>query len=410
MMKEFLAYTIIRFASVRRTYMPKSLLESAKHRLAILFLFLLCVLEVTFAQNAGLRGDLVYVGTYSAHGGKGIYAYRFDPSSGRLISLGLAAESADPSFLVVSGNGQFLYAVNEIASYQGQPTGAVTAFKIEQDTGKLSELNEVSSRDQGPAHIALDRTGKWALVSNYTLGSVAVFPILKDGRLGEASSFVQHKGSSVNPERQAGPHAHSTTLSPDDRFAIVADLGLDELIIYPFDKTNGKLGSPHVVKVHPGAGPRHLTFDPTGRFIYLINEMQSAIVAYRYEAASGGLTEIQTISTLPKEFTGKNTDAEIEIDRSGKFLYASDRGADSIAVFAVDSATGILQKVEDVATQGKTPRNFTIDSTGKWLLVANQDSDNIVVFRINDKTGALMATDQTAQIPSPVCIVFDPKP
>ncbi len=390
--------------------MPKSFLECANHRPSILFLFLIFFQGFTFAQNAKPAGDLVYVGTYSAHGGKGIYAYRFDSVSGHLISLGMAAESADPSFLAVSGNGEFLYAVNEIASYQGQPTGAVSAFKIEPDTGKLSELNEVSSRDQGPAHITLDRTGQWALVSNYTLGSVAVFPILKDGRLGEASSFVRHKGSSVNPERQAGPHAHSTTLSPDDRFAIVADLGLDELIIYPFDKANGKLGSPHVVKVHPGAGPRHLTFDPSGRFMYLITEMQSTIVAYRYEAASGGLTEIQSISTLPKEFAEKNTDAEIEIDRSGKFLYGSDRGADSIAVFAVDSASGKLQKIEDVATHGKTPRNFTIDSTGKWLLVANQDSDNIVVFRIDDKTGALTANGQTVKIPSPVCIVFDPKP
>jgi 6-phosphogluconolactonase len=272
-------------------------------------------------------------------------------------------------------------------------------------------LTTVSSRGPGPAHITIDRSGKSVLVANYDLGSVAALPILTNGALGEASAFVQHKGSSVNPERQKGPHAHCIAMSPDGRFAIVADLGLDELIVYPFDPIRRTLGSaPHSVKVHPGAGPRHLAFSPNGKFLYLITEMEPSIVAYAYSVAHGGLKELQTVSTLPKGFTGASDGAEVEIDPSGSFLYASNRGADSIAVFAIDPAQGTLTSVGFTSTQGKTPRHFAIDPTGRWLFAENQESDDIVIFKIDEKTGELTQHGEVLHVPSPVCVKFVPVP
>src|SRR5271156_4151221 len=376
-------------------------------RCTVVFLIALTFSVLAPAVGAAPQRFLVYVGTYTDHGSKGIYAYRFDSSTGKMTSLGLAAETAQPSFLAVDAGGGFLYAVNETGIFNGQTTGAVSAFAINPDTSKLSLLNQVSSRGADPAHITLDRTGKYALVSNYTSGSVAVFAVLNDGRLGEATSFVQHKGSSVNPGRQKGPHAHALALSPDNRFAVVADLGLDELLVYSFGAAKGTLGTqPQVVKTSPGAGPRHLVFSTDGRFLYVINEMQSSVAAYSYDATPGALHELQTISARPKGFSGENTAAEIEIDPSGKFLFASNRGNDSIAVFAIDSHTGLLTFVETDSTGGKTPRNFAIDPTGSWLLAANQDSDDIVIFSINKKTGQLKPTGDSLQVPSPVCVKF----
>jgi 6-phosphogluconolactonase len=374
----------------------------------VLFLFLISLASsVLAAAEPAQQTYLGYVGTYTDHGSKGIYAFRFDSSTGKLTSLGLAAEAVEPSFLAIDPSGRFLYAANETANYNGQPTGAVSAFAIQPDTGKLSLLNQVSSRDEGPAHITLDRTGKYALVSNYALGSVAVFPVLKDGRLGEATSFVRHKGSSVNSQRQAGPHAHAAALSPDNRFAVVADLGLDQLLVYSFDAAKGTLGAqPQIVRASAGAGPRHLVFSSDGRFLYVINELQSTVAAYSYDATTGALHELQTISTLPKSFSGNSTGAEIEIHPSGKFLFASNRGHDSIAVFAIDSHEGTLTPVETDSTSGKTPRSFAIDPTGSWLLAANQDSDNIVVFRVDQKTSQLRSTGETLQLQSPVCLTF----
>ncbi|MGH9545178.1 MAG: lactonase family protein [Terriglobales bacterium] len=359
------------------------------------------------AQGVASGKYLVYVGTYTDHGSKGIYAYRFDARTGKSSALGLAAETPQPSFLTVDPSGHFLYAVNELESYQGQPTGAVSAFAIDPAGGKLSLLNVISSRDGGPAHITLDQTGKYALVSNYTRGSIAVFPVLRDGRLGDASAFVQHHGSSVNKERQEGPHAHAVAMSPDNHFAMAADLGLDQIFAYPFDAANGTLGrEPHITKTHPGSGPRHLVFGPNGKFLYVINEMESTVVAFAYGPADGELRELSTISTLPEGFSGDNTAAEIAIHPNGRFLYASNRGADSIAVFSIDPAKGTLARVESVSTNGKTPRNFAIDPTGSWLLAANQDSDDIVVFRINRKTGRLTPSGQVLQVSSPTCLEF----
>jgi 6-phosphogluconolactonase len=377
-------------------------------RLTLLLLMVLTLCVSIFGHgDAAPRKFLVYVGTYKEHGGKGIYACRFDSVTGQLTSLELAVESAEPSFLAIAESGKFLYAVNEIGTYQDQAAGAVSAFAIQRQSGKLLLLNQVSSQDPGPAHIILDRSGHYALVSNYERGSVAVFPILRDGRLGESSAFVRHKGSSVDPERQKGPHAHAIALSPDNRFAVVADLGLDALLVYRFDPAHGSLGSdPQMVKTAPGAGPRHLAFDSAGRFLYVVNEMQSTIVTYSYDASSGKLHELQTVSTLPDGYSGRKEAAEIEIHPSGKFLFASSRGHDSIAVFAIDPKQGMLSLVEIDSTRGKTPRYFTLDPTGSWLLAANQDSDEIVVFHLNPDSGHLTPAGQVLQVPSPACIKF----
>jgi 6-phosphogluconolactonase len=376
----------------------------------VLFASLLLTWSARGAEKAKTMGDyLVYVGTYTVQkSSKGIYVYRFDSATGKLTSRGLAAETVNPTFLAVHPNRRFLYAANEISNYGGQQSGGVSAFAIDRGTGKLTFLNEVASRGADPCYVAVDKTGKYVLVANYTGGSVAVFPVREDGRLGAASAFVQHAGSSVNPARQEGPHAHSINLSPDNRFAIAADLGLDELLVYRFDPTQGTLAgnNPAFAKVNPGAGPRHFSFLPSGSFAYVINEMGSTVTAFSYDAAGGVLRALQTISTLPKGFAGQNDDAEVQAHPSGKFLYGSNRGHDSIAVFAIEAGRGTLTPVEHVSTQGKTPRNFGIDPTGSYLFAANQDSDNIVVFRIDPKTGRLTATGQTLEVPSPVCVKF----
>jgi 6-phosphogluconolactonase len=353
---------------------------------------------------------LVYIGTYTGPQSQGICVYKFETGSGRLTPLGLAAESANPTFLVVHPNHRFVYAVNEIGDYGDQKSGAVSAYALDRKTGKLTLLNQVSSGGIDPCYIALDRTGKYALVANYTSGSVAAFPLLADGRLGNASAFVQHAGHGVNPERQEGPHAHSINLSPDNRFAIAADLGLDELLVYRFDATKGTLAAndPPFVKVPAGSGPRHFTFHPNGKFAYTIEEMGSSVTAFSYDAVSGILHPLHTLSTLPKDFKGRNDSAEVQVHSSGQFLYGSNRGHDSIAVFAIDAVQGTLTLVEFVPTRGKEPRNFGIDPTGAYLIAANQNSNTLVVFEIDAKTGGLTATGQVLEIQAPVCVKFVP--
>ena len=386
--------------------------RSTAPTLLLTLILALCALSlVANAREAARQKYLFYVGTYTDHGSKGIYAYRFDSATGESTSLGLAAESTAPSFLAIAPSGRFLYAVNELSQFNGQPTGAVSAFAIQPKTAKLTLLNQVPSRGEGPAHIALDRSGKYALVSNYDRGSIAVFPLLRDGRLGEATAFVQHKGSSVNKERQEGPHAHAAVFSPDNRFVIVADLGLDQLLVYQFDAARGTLGNdPQIVRAVPGAGPRHLAFDATGQHLYVINEMQSSVVAYAYDAANGALGELQIVSALPDGFPRTGEAAEIEMHSSGKFLFASNRGDDSIAVFAINPKDGTLTPVEIDSTGGKTPRNFVLDPTGAWLLAANQESDDIVVFRVDPGTGHLTRSGPELHVPSPVCVRFVPQP
>ena len=370
----------------------------------------LVVVFVCAASAASATGEyLMYVGTYTDNTkSKGIYAYRYDATTHQLEALGLAAETANPSFLAMSPNRKFLYAVNELQEYDGQKTGGLSAFSIDAATGKLSFLNEVASGGTDPCYVTLDKTGKYVLAANYTSGSVAGFSVLPDGRLGARTAFDQHAGHGVNPRRQEGPHAHSIDLSPDNRFAIVDDLGLDEVMVYRFSADHGLLApnSPPYATVDAGSGPRHFAFHPNGKFAYVVSEMKSTVTAFSYDAANGTLHPLQTVSTLPKDFKGENDDAEIQVHPSGKFLYASNRGHDSITVFAVDPAKGTLTLVEHVSTQGKTPRNFAIDPTGTRLLAANEESDSVVVFSIDPKTGKLIPTGQVLKVAAPVSIVF----
>ena len=381
--------------------------------------FLIFALSVLCAEAAPAshKKYFVYVGTYTAEAGstsKGIYAYRFDSDTGKLTSIGIAAETTNPSFLAVHPNHRFLYAVNETGNYRGQKSGAVSAFSIDRATGKLTLLNQVASRGADPCYITADKTGKYVLVANYTGGSVAVFPVLEDGRLGEASSFIQHTGHGTDPQRQEGPHAHSIDLSPDNHFAIVDDLGLDETLVYRFDSAKGALtlNDPQLyttlAKADPGAGPRHFAFHTSGKFAYVVNEMGSTVSAFSYEGDRGVLRRLQTISTFPKDFSAHNDDAEIEVHPSGKFLYASNRGHDSIAVFAIDPDKGTLTQIEYAPTKGQTPRSFEIAPGGSLLFAANEKSDNIVVFRINPQTGRLAPTGKVLDVAEPVCVKFVP--
>jgi len=353
---------------------------------------------------------LFYVGTYTEEGSKskGIYAYQFDPNTGQITSLGLDAETTNPSFLALHPNGKYLYAVNEVGNYKGPNSGGVSAFSIDRATGKLTFLNEVASRGADPCYITVDKTGKYVLVANYTGGSVAVFPVLPDGKLGDASAFVQHTGHGTDPKRQEGPHAHSIDLSPDNRFAMVDDLGLDELLVYKFDSAKGSLtpNDPPFAKLAAGAGPRHFVLRPDGKFAYVVAEMGHTVTVLSNDAATGKLQPLQAITTLPKDFTGRNDDAEIEVHPSGKFLYASNRGDDSIAIYAIDQSKGTLAQVAIVPTAGKEPRSFEIDPTGTLLFAENQKSDNIVVFRIDAKTGLLTPTGKVLEVGSPVCLKF----
>lgn len=378
--------------------------------LLIAFFLLLLTTSSARAQPKQSNKYLVYVGTYTQEGSesKGIYAYRFDASSGSFEPIGLVAKTINPSFLAIHPNRRFLYAVNEVSTYEGQKSGAVSAFAIDRATGKLTLLNQVASKGGDPCFISLDKAGKFVLVANYGGGSVAVFPVLEDGRLGEASAFVQHSGHGANAERQEGPHAHSIDLSPDNRFAIVDDLGLDESLVYGFDTAKGSLSAGPIAKADDGAGPRHFAFHLNGRFAYVINEMHSTVSAFHYDSETGGLQKLQTIPSLPGKSAGLSEAAEIQVHPSGKFLYASNRGPDNIAVFAIDQNKGTLKPIEYVSTKGASPRNFEIAPGGSLLLAANEKSDNIVLFKVNLKSGRLTPTGKVLDVSQPVCIKFVP--
>jgi 6-phosphogluconolactonase len=371
--------------------------------LAILAVF------VGMVANSFAGGSLVYFGTGTGTNSQGIYISRFDAGTGKLSAPELAAETKNPVFLAVSPGGHFLYASTETTNDQGSVTGAVSAFALDNKTGRLTPLNRKNSGGTAaPCHLAVDATGKCLLVANYASGSITALPIHADGSLGDATTMIQHTGHGINSERQSGPHAHFILPSPDNRFALNCDLGLDKVFAYRLDAAAAKLspGDPPFAIVAPGSGARHLTFSADGKFVYVINEMGGTITVFTYNAANAAMSEVQTISTLPKDFSGANTSAEIVLHPSGKFLYASNRGYDSITVFAVDEKSGRLTFVEHQSTQGRTPRHFAIDPSGRWLLAENQASDSVVVFAIDPDTGKLKPTGQTISVGSPVCAVF----
>lgn len=346
--------------------------------------------------------NVVYVGTYTGKGSQGIYAWRFDAATGGLSEIGLVGETANPSFLALHPNGKYLYAVNETSA------GSVTSFSIDPQTAKLAELNHVPSGGADPCHLVVDLTGHAVIVANYTGGSVSSLPLNSNGTLASAVTFLQHHGSSVNKARQEAAHAHDVVLSHDNRFAIVCDLGMDKLMVYRFDARTGALSAndPPFARMKPGSGPRHFVFDAAGKHAYAISELASTVTTFDWDANHGILREIQTVSTLPADFKGENTAAEIAIDPSGRFLYGSNRGHDSLALFPIDAATGRLKPAGRFSTGGRTPRSFAIDPTGKWLLAANQDTNDIIEFRIDPKTGTLVAAGRRLQLSQPVCILF----
>lgn len=352
----------------------------------------------------------VFVGTYTSGKSEGLYVLQMDLATGKLERKSVAKGVVNPSFVAIHPTGKFVYSVGEISDFggAGKKVGAINAFAFDGSTGTLKLLNQQSSGGAGPCHVVVDRTGQVALAANYGGGSVCALPIKADGSLSEATGFVQHTGSSVNPGRQKEPHAHSINVDPANRFAVAADLGIDQVLVYALDPTRGTLKSHSATKVAPGAGPRHFAFHPSGKFAYVINELALTVTAFRFDAEKGTLTEIQMLSTLPDGASHQGSTAEVQVHPSGKFLYGSNRGHDSIVVYAIDQSTGRLTYVENESTQGSTPRNFGLDPTGSYLLAANQASDSIVVFRIDPQTGALTATGEKIEIPIPVCVKFLP--
>jgi 6-phosphogluconolactonase len=352
---------------------------------------------------------IVYIGTYTRTEphvqGKaaGIYVYSLDRATGALHYLSTASAVTNPSFLMIDRDRRYLYAVQELEQYEGQPGGAVSAFAIDPRTSALTLINQQPTLGAHPCFVSIDHTGRWLLVANYGGGSVSVLPIGANGALGAATAVVRHQGPSA---RHDGPHPHSIVETSDTRYVLVPDCGLDRIFIYRLDAERGTLAenNPAWVALRPGAGPRHLAFHPSGSSLYCINERDSTITAFDYQPDQAVLRELQTVSTLPDGFTGRNSCADIHIDGAGRYLYGSNRGHDSIAIFALDAATSELRSLGHVSTAGRTPRNFGIDTTSGLLLAANQDTDTVVTFRIDQATGALIATGQIANVPTPVCV------
>jgi len=354
----------------------------------------------------------VYFGTYTTGASKGIYRSRLNVPTGQLSAAELVAPAKDPAFLDLHPNGRFLYAIDESADVKRTPGKGLKAYALNPTSGALTSLNEISTGSSGACHLAVDATGQSLLVANYGGGSVSAVSLLADGRLGALASLIRHSGKSINPDRQEGPHPHGVYPSPDNRFVFVPDLGLDTIFCYLLDASTGKLTRNTVAEgstIKLGSGPRHLAFHPVQPFAYVINELVCSIDAFRYQA-SGTLTHLQTISTLPPgNPTAKETStAEIQVHPNGRFLYGSNRGANTLVVYLIDQKSGALTYIESVPTLGQTPRHFALDPTGTWLITENQDSNTVTVFRVDPQTGRLTSTKQRLDVPSPVCAVFVP--
>ncbi len=380
-------------------------------RALLVLLLLLAYLGITLPVGAEApKGGKawMFIGTYSGGKSKGIYRLEMDLDTGKLSQPELAAETANPSFLALHPSGKFLYAVAEVGNLGGQKSGGVKAFALDPKSGKLTELNVQPSKGAGPCHLVVDKLGKNVLVANYGGGNAAVLPIKADGSLGEPTGFVQHSGKVADPKRQQGPHAHSINLDAANRYAFVADLGLDQVLVYRFDPEKGTLtpNEPPYVSLAPRAGPRHFAFHPNGKYAYVINEIDMTVTPMSYDPDKGVLRTLKSVPTIPEEVKPAYSTAEVVVHPSGKFLYGSNRGQNSIAIFKIDQQTGELTRVGNQGSGIKTPRNFNIDPTGKFLVVANQDGDNLVVFAIDQETGELKPTGQTVGVPRPVCVKF----
>lgn len=369
---------------------------------------------VTAADDPSLAKQRVYLGTYTGPKSQGIYLAEFDATTGKLSEPKLAGEAVNPSFLALHPDGKHLYAVNEVAEFLGKKAGGVTAFSIDEKTGLLTKLNEQQTGGPGPCHLVVDREGKCVLAANYGGGSCCAVLLNKDGSLGEMTSFFQHENNPV-PDAKGKtrvPRGHSINVSPDNKLALCADLGLDKVVIYRLDAATGKL-TPHdppFGKTPVGAGPRHFAFRPSGKTAYAINETASTMTVFSFDAEKGALTEIQTLPTLPAGFSGNNSTAEVVVHPSGKFVYGSNRGHNSIAIFQVDGASGKLTAAGHQGEGIKVPRNFNIDLTGKFMLVGNHSGNDVLVFKIDPETGALVPTGNRIELFAPVCIKFTKQP
>jgi 6-phosphogluconolactonase len=359
------------------------------------------------AQDRSKKGgeSLLYVGTYTSGKSEGIYVYRMNSDSGELKHATTVKGVSNPSFLAIDPRRRFLYAANESGEFAGKKGGGVTAFAIDRKTGDLRKLNERNSPGV-PCHVSVHPSGRFVMAANYGGGNVVIYPVQSDGRLGEPTDVAQHEGKGADPKRQDKPHTHCIIPDAAGRFVFAPDLGIDKVMIYRVDLKNGKFVPNGFFTTKAGAGPRHFVFHPAGKFAYVISELDSTVTAMAYDNAKGALAELQTVSALPPDFSGTSYCADIHVHPSGKFLYGSNRGHDSIAAFAIDQSTGKLNLIAHESTQGKWPRNFVISPAGEFLLVANQNTHNVVAFRIDQQTGKLTATGQSTEIPSPVCLKF----
>lgn len=370
------------------------------HSLCAGLLSIAALLSAVVGQGAEPGKQHVYIGTYTGAKSKGIYRAEFDPATGKLSPAELAAEIPSPSFLNIHPNGQFLYA----ADAEGSPKGGVAAFAIDRSTGQLTRLGRTAACGSGPCYVAVDHAGKSVLAASYGTGTVAALAIRGDGSVADAAEVIQQR----DPGSAAQPHAHSINVDANNRFAVCADLGLNQLLVYRLDAEQAKLtpNDPPFTRVKPGSGPRHFAFHPSGKLAYSNMEHTSQVIALAYDPAKGTLAELQTLSTLPADFQGNNSTAEIQVHPNGRFVYVSNRGHDSIAMFAIAADTGHMTALGHQVTGGKTPRNFRIDLSGKYLLAANQGSDSVVVFRLDGESGKLTPTGEKIEVGAPVCLKF----
>lgn len=384
-----------------------SLIKSVERPLLLTLLATMLWAGSGSAAIASPKSYFVYVGTFTTAASKGIYGYRFSPATGDVVPLGLVAETANPSWMVASPNHRFLYTTNEHPG-ETEPGNTITAYAIDPNTGGLAFLNRVSSHGMGPCHLAIDRTGTIVVAANFGSGSIATFRIHRDGRLGEASGVVQDRGSSVDPVRQGGPHAHGTVMSRDNRFILAADLGADRIFAHRLNASTGAVEANDVpaAVLPPGRAPRHMALHPTGRYLYLVSD--KGLTTFAYDAAHATLKELQTVS-LPAGSSGQATYSEVQVNGAGTFVYDTNREDGSVGVFAVDAATGTLTNVQHVSTGGKTPRSFSLDPTGGYLFAANQGSGSVTIFRVDPATGMLTEARQSLkEVPEPTCVVFAP--
>lgn len=371
-------------------------------------LLMVSFVMLVISSTASAESLRFYIGTYTKGESKGIYQSTLDTATGKLSTPKLVAETPDPSFLALSKDGKTLVAVNELSEYKGEKSGSVTSFSVTED-GKLTSLSTQSTHGGWPCHLEISPNGRRVYVANYGGGNLAVLPLRKTGKLGQAS-MIQHEGKSVNPNRQESPHAHAVYTDPSGKYVLAADLGIDQVLVYQWDKEKKTLvaNDPAHVKITPGSGPRHLAFNKNGKRVYVLNEILSTIELHQF-SADGKLTKVQSVSTLPADFSGNSSTAEIHMHASGKWLYSSNRGHNSIAIFKVNAKSGELTLIDNQSTEGETPRQFMIDPTGQYLLAANQGTSNIAVLKIDQKTGKLSSTGQQINVPMPVCVLFAPQ-